>query len=182
MDIRDCIRRIEAGDHAAYATIVEQFQRPLFAYLGRMGFAQAVAEELAQEAFLRAWRQLASYQPARGAFSTWLFTIARHLALDELQRSPPPGALDLESTCANLASEAPQPDAAALVEQARRQLRAALCALSPADRSVIALAYLKELDLASVAAIEGCTVGTVKVRLHRARARLRQLLENSHGR
>ena len=79
VDIPHVIKRVRDGDRSAFAELVAHYQRPLFGYLGRMGQSQAAAEDLAQETFLRAWTSLGSYDPARAAFSTWLFTIARNL-------------------------------------------------------------------------------------------------------
>ena len=178
MDLSLHIRRTLAGDPSAFAAIVDHYQRPLFGYLGRMGFAQGAAEDLAQEAFLRAWRQLDRYQPERAAFSTWLFTIARHLALSELERhpriAPPPAEATLSVACEHAGPETTLAEA-----QTRRRLQAALRQLPAHDRNVLALAYLKELDLAAVATIEGCSLAAVKVRVHRARQRLRALMEFS---
>lgn len=86
MDIQVILRRIRQGDHPAFALLIRHFQQPLFGYLGRMGLTQSVAEEIAQETFLRVWQRLNDYNPARAEFSTWLFTIARNLALHELER------------------------------------------------------------------------------------------------
>ncbi len=87
MDIKALLQRIEGGERSAFAPVVEYFQSPLFGYLGRMGLHQEQAEEIAQETFLRAWSRLSDYDPARAEFSTWLFTIARNLALHELSRA-----------------------------------------------------------------------------------------------
>jgi RNA polymerase sigma-70 factor, ECF subfamily len=175
MNIDEVLERIHGGDRQAYAAIVTRFQGPLFAYLGRMGCSAMEAEELAQEAFVRAWIELRSFDARRGAFSTWLFTIARNLALNELDRaarrrmSPVHPAQDR-------ACEAPQPPDRVELEQRRSRLRAALLRLPAADRSVLALAYVEELAMADIARIEGCSTGSVKVRLHRARRKLAAIM------
>ena len=86
-DIRDVLERVARGEAQAFAELVVHYQRPLFAFLGRMGLNAARAEEVAQESFLRAWQNLPSYRSEQAQFSTWLFTIARRLALNELTRS-----------------------------------------------------------------------------------------------
>jgi RNA polymerase sigma-70 factor (ECF subfamily) len=172
------VARAAAGDRAAYAALVRQFQRPLFAFLGRMGLRQAEAEELAQDTFVRAWQHLPRYDAAQGAFSTWLFTIARRLALNALDRADHQrlhtghAAADDDGT----ACDAPGPAQALQSRQERAALLTALRRLSPDDRSVLALAYVHELTLADVARIEGCSPAAAKARLHRARERLRQAL------
>ncbi len=180
LDIDSILQRISVGDAQAFAMIVDRYQGPLFGYLGRLGLAQVLAEELAQETFLRAWRGLGSYRPERAAFSTWLFTIARNLAIDELkslaQRPEIAGCDPLPDP----ASDDAQPLELLQAAQEQRRLRSALRQLPMADRSALALVYNHELDLAQVARIEDCTPGAIKVRLHRARQRLRELMEQEY--
>jgi RNA polymerase sigma-70 factor (ECF subfamily) len=179
VDINLLLRRIDKGDRSAFAELVEHFQRPLFGYLGRMGLRQGQAEEVAQETFLRAWQRLGDYDQARAAFSTWLFTIARNLAINELTRASSSHEQTFGEDMPEMACEHGQPAQEVMNRQLRLQVQQALRMLPYDDRSALALAYYEELDMASIARIEGCTVGAIKVRLHRAKQRLRQLLENT---
>lgn len=170
------LARAAAGDRGAFAALVRHYQRPVFGFLGRMGLHQFEAEEVAQEAFLRAWLHLGRYQAARGAFSTWLYTIAKRLALHELDRAErrlrePGGASPPDTAC-----ERPGPAQTLHQQQLRVALQAALRQLPAADRSTLALAYVHDLSLADVAQIEGCSEAAVKARLHRARQRLRNIV------
>lgn len=170
--------RAAAGDRDAYAALVRHHQRPLFAFLGRMGLRQFEAEELAQEAFVRAWQQLGRYRSELGAFSTWLYTIARRLALNELDRAgrrlhDRDGG---DGDAPDIASDQPGPAQALHMQRQRATLRAALCRIAPSERCLLALAHVHELSLAEVAQIEGCSVAAIKTRLHRARQRLRDEL------
>jgi len=178
MEIPKVVERVLAGDRQAFAEVVTSYQAPLFGYLGRMGLPQARAEEIAQETFLRAWTRLADFDSRRGSFSTWLYTIAHRLALNEIGRSATRLELamtaDYEAAC-----DAPAPADSLVAEQRRQQLRAALLQLPARDRAAVALAYIEDLALAEVARIEGCTVGAIKTRLHRARRRLAALLEDN---
>ena len=177
MDIKAILKRIAEGDQTAFALVVVKFQQPLFGYLGRLGLTQSLAEEVAQETFLRAWKQLHRFDPACGEFSTWLFSIARHLGLHELERAYAKHELANDETLAEFAAEnLPLSDALnqALLKQ---RLFQALHSLPVTDRSALALAYYQDLDLDAIARIEGCSSGAIKVRLHRAKQRLRQLLE-----
>ncbi len=170
--------RAAAGDRDAYAALVRHHQRPLFAFLGRMGLHQFEAEELAQEAFIRAWQHLGRYRSERGAFSTWLYTIARRLALNELDRAGR-RLHDRGSSggdAPDVASEQPGPAQALHLQRQRAALRAALSRIPPAERCLLALAHVHELSLAEVAQIEGCSAAAIKARLHRARQRLRDEL------
>ena len=164
---------------AEFAELVKRFQGPLFGFLGRMGFGQAQAEDLAQETFLRAWQSLGQYNAQRGAFSTWLFTIARNLAVNERGRAASQHEVWEGPVPADMPSTELEPDALLSRAQQRKVLQCALAQLPTADRCVLALAYISELDTASIARIEGCSAGAVKTRLHRARQRLFEILENS---
>jgi len=176
VDIKTILRRIENGDRSAFAAVVRHFQHPLFGYLGRLGLAQAVAEEIAQETFIRVWKQLNDYDASRAEFSTWLFTIARNLALHELKRAANKYEVVNDEASSDAAGGHNPSDALDHV-QTRQALLDALRRLPLEDRSALALAYLQEFDLATVARIEGCRPGAIKVRLHRAKQKLRQLLE-----
>jgi len=150
-----------------------------------MGLGYGQAQEVAQEALLRAWRHLGQYDPGRGSFSTWLFTIARNLAVDELARIArrPDGVhVDDLAEPPEAPWEGPEPQQALELDRRRRALHAALKRLPVADRGVLALAYLSELDIPDIARIEHCTAGAIKSRLHRARNRLAELLENQDAR
>lgn len=163
-----------------FAGLITRFQGPLFGFLGRMGFTQAEAEDLAQETFLRAWRNRWQYDAQRGEWSTWLFAIARNLAINERARAANEHEVWEGPVPADTPSAELEPDGMLARAQQRQQLQRALAKLPVADRCVLALAYISELDVASIARIEGCTAGAVKTRLHRARTRLSEILEKQH--
>lgn len=177
MNIAAILRRIHAGDRQAFAEVVKYYQRPLFGFLGRMGLSQGQAEEFVQEAFLRAWRNLGQYNPALGEFSTWIYTIARNLALNELSRAANDREISGGEHLPEPACDRPQPPEALALAQRRQGLQSALRQLPPAERCMVALAYMQNLSFAEIAKIEGCTTGAVKTRLHRARRKLYKLLE-----
>jgi RNA polymerase sigma-70 factor, ECF subfamily len=177
----DVLQRVSRGNTQAFAELVVHYQRPLFAFLGRMGLNSARAEEVAQETFLRAWQNLPSYRSEQAQFSTWLFTIARRLALNELTRSSYQHEVGSDDSMPEPACATAGPEQTLEQRQLHEQVHAALRSLSTDDRSVLALAYTHELSAADIAVIEGCSVDAVKTRLHRARQRLRLALETSKG-
>lgn len=181
MDIRPLLTRINNGDKQAFAGVVALYQRSLFGFLGRMGLSQGTAEEIAQETFLRAWNNLHRYEPCTAEFSTWLFAIARNLAINELERAANRREIAISDDIPEPACESLQPPEALALRQQQRHLQQALRQLPLADRSVLALAYLHELELAAIARIESCSVGAVKTRLHRAKEKLKKLLEKDHA-
>ena len=176
MDTNRLIDQILQGDRQAYAQVVARYQDGIFAFLWRMGLRRAVIEELAQETFVRAWTHLGDFQPARSAFSTWLFAIGRNLALNEIGRAGHRLEVASEDDV-EIAACDDTPATALERKRSRARIHAALGRLAPAQRSVLALSYLSELSIAEVAAIEGIGVGAVKVRLHRARRAMRHVLE-----
>lgn len=179
MDIIPIINRIKAGDRSAYAAVIRHYQRPLFGFLGRMGLSQAQAEDMAQEAFLRAWQKLGEFDPKRAVFATWLFTLARNLTLNELARASIRQELTLGDDLPDAVDPQPQPLDALLAGERVQRLQAVLRQLPLDDRSILALAYVEELDMAAIGRIEGCSTGAVKTRLYRIREKLRQLLATS---
>ncbi|MCB1890031.1 MAG: sigma-70 family RNA polymerase sigma factor [Rhodocyclaceae bacterium] len=173
------IDRFRRGDPQAFEVLVRRWQHPVFAYLGRLGLDRRDGEEVAQEAFVRTWQQRERFDPARAGFATWLLTIARNLAFDRIARDGrhPPRSLD---TLPEAIDEAPGPAERHRLAERRAALRAALATLPAADRSVLALSYFRDLDMATIARIEGCSEAAVKQRLYRARRALRQRLEDFH--
>jgi RNA polymerase sigma-70 factor, ECF subfamily len=138
---------------------------------------QAQAEDIAQETFLRAWTHLHRFDPARSQFCTWLFTIARNLAYDALKKAPRQGDAPDADWLERQACTQPGPEQRLESAQQQARLQAALRQLPMAERSALALVYVHELALADVARIEGDSVAAIKTRLHRAKHRLRQLLD-----
>jgi len=168
------IQQTLTGDQQAFRLIVLRYQGPLFRFLGLLGFRGARAEDVAQETFLRAFKALHSFDPARAAFSTWLFTIARRLAIAEWRRSQreQPMAAPAEGA----PSRTPDPAERTLLTERARRVENALRALPEQLRTTFFLAQLEELSLEEVAELEGCAIGTVKSRVFRAREQLRLVL------
>ena len=174
------VRRVLAGEVSAFRELVERHERALFVYLGNLARHPQDAEDLAQESFLTAYEQLARFDPARGAFSTWLFTLARRRALNHLAaaRRRPTRPLDTADADEGAAPPADHrlPEHVVAGEDLARRLDAALDALPDEQRSAFVLARFVQLPYAEIAAVEGVEVGTVKSRVARARDRLRQQL------
>lgn len=180
MDCDADISETARGNHLAFGRIVMAHQDRIFAYLGRMGLDGAMAEDVAQETFLRVWRHAGKYNSRLGSLTTWILTIARNAALTRLSHPGGRAETPVSSETLEIASDAALPDEQLVTLQRQHQLHAALACLSAADRSLLSSSYIDELDLAAIARIEGCSTGAAKVRLHRARQRLRQILEADH--
>ncbi|KAB2957114.1 MAG: sigma-70 family RNA polymerase sigma factor [Thermoanaerobaculia bacterium] len=170
------------GSEDAFRELVERFEGPLFALLVRIVRRPELAEELAQESFVKAWRALARFDPAR-RFSSWLFKIAHNTALDALRRrGEEPLSLDAPAEDGGAAPELPadpaaeDPLARALSRDAGRALERAVAELRPAYREVLLLRFAQELSYEEIAAVTGAPLGTVKVHLFRARQELARRL------
>jgi len=179
MDDGFLIHQVLGGNRNAFRLLVVRYQRPLFRFLFGFGLGPAVTEEVAQEVFLRAFRSLSSFDPAKATFATWLFTIAKRLALNEgarVRQRAEHVAVDEERLPA-----ADAPSAQDKIERSERtgRVQRALQTLPETLRSTLLLAYLKELSLEQIAQIESCAVGTVKSRIFRGKALLRAALVNS---
>src|SRR5262245_57543928 len=173
-DDLDAIQRVLSSDVESFRPLVERYQRPLLTLVRNLTPPSTDHEGVAQEVFLAAFRCLASFDPKRSAFSTWLFTIARNRCRNELARRRPvvgaelPEVVDLRA-----------PEQAASEAELFRQLDAALNALPFEQRSAFVLAHLQGLSYEEVGRIEGIGVGTVKSRIARAREKLRTLLRHA---
>lgn len=164
------VERVLAGDVQAFEGIVRRWQGALVNMAWRYCRDRGRAEEMAQEAFVRAWRGLAGWR-GEGSFSTWLFALAANVFRTELKRFPT-ASLPLE--------DAPEPSRAATqfhgIEERSRQetVRRAVLALPLRYREPVVLFYFHEMDLTAAARTMGLPEGTMKARLSRARALLRR--------
>lgn len=162
-------------DRQAFALVFRHFAPRVKSYLLRLGTPQDEAEELMQEAMANVWRRAASYDPAKAAVSTWVFTIARNLAIDSFRRSRR-AEVDFEDP--SLEVDAPEPpDRRLLANQSARQLKDALEHLPEEQLEIVRLAYFDDRSQSRIARELGVPLGTVKSRLRLALGRLRKALD-----
>jgi len=164
------VERVLSGDAQAFEGIVRRWQGPLLNMAWRYCRDRGRAEEMAQEAFVRAWRGLAGWR-GEGSFSTWLFALAANVFRSELKRFP---------TVTMPLEDAPEPARAAAqfhgIEErsCHETVRRAVLALPLRYREPVVLFYFHEMDLAAAARSMGMPEGTMKARLARARALLKK--------
>jgi RNA polymerase sigma-70 factor, ECF subfamily len=174
------VTRVLAGDVAAFEGIVRRWQGPLVNMAWRHCRDRGRAEEMAQEAFVRAWRGLATWR-GESSFSTWLFAVAANVFRNELKRFPTVN-LPLEEIAE---PSRPAGQLTELEDRSRHELvRRAVLALPPRYREPVVLFYFHEKDVAAAAQTMRLPEGTVKARLARARALLRRRfpqLEQEHA-
>ncbi|HSG79822.1 MAG TPA: sigma-70 family RNA polymerase sigma factor [Acidimicrobiia bacterium] len=167
----DAARR---GDRRAFELLVRRHQDAVYSLAVRL-VGPDLAPDVAQEAFVRAWRGLARFR-GDARFSTWLHRITVNTAWTHRRRSARHQAQPIEDVYAD---SRPGPAAAAEAVELRRNLRLAIGMLSEANRIVLVLRDVEGWSTGEVAEHLGLTKTTVKVRLHRARARVRELLEEA---
>jgi len=177
------VERTLAGSEDAFAGLVSRHQRSVYNLLARMLRNPALAEELAQESFLKAYTHLRSFNPEY-KFANWILRIAHNAAIDALRQRGPqlvsmdePGSAEqrpLEETVVDPRSD----EAERRVERRdlSQVLGAALDQLRPDYRRVVVLRYQQDLGYEEIAVITGEPVGTVKSHLHRARAEMAAFL------
>lgn len=174
---RRLIKRAARGDHAAAEIFVRTYQHSVYNYILRMCGRPDVAEDVVQEAFVRALTGLDRFDP-KFRFSTWLFVIARRVYLNWIQKHRPDSNSELVE-----ARGGPEklPEAAMTRSDAtgsiRDSLQAALMGLPPDQREVLILFHQQEWSIRVIAQHLDIPEGTVKSHLHRGRKRLRILLE-----
>jgi RNA polymerase sigma-70 factor (ECF subfamily) len=169
-------RRVLAGDVAAFGGIVRRWQGRLISLAWRFSRDRASAEDMAQEAFVKAFRALHTFR-GESAFSTWLTAIALNVYRSWLRDRAPltAAAADLSERILRRARSG-EPDALAGLQADERAeaVRQAVLALPPRYREPIVLFYFQEMDLSETARILGIPEGTLKARLHRGRELLRR--------
>ena len=166
-----------SGDREASTIFIRRFQARVFGLALSILSDRSAAEEVAQEAFLKAWKHGAGFDPRRGQVSSWLLTITRNLAIDVLRmrRMEPfdPGTLvSLIEAGSNEESEEPL-----IAADASNRLRRALADL-PRDQAVaVVQAGFLGRTAREISEIEGVPIGTVKTRIRSALLKLRSALE-----
>ncbi|MDH3403144.1 MAG: sigma-70 family RNA polymerase sigma factor [Acidobacteriota bacterium] len=170
------------GSEDAYRALVERYQRPVLGLVLRIVRERGLAEDLAQETFVKAFGALATFQVER-KFSSWLFKIAHNAAIDALRRRRL-DTLPLETADADRPDlldflPGPATDSPATALEARdlgAALAAAIAALKPEHRSAVELRFVQGLAYEEIADVLDLPLGTVKTHLHRARKKLMETL------
>ncbi|MBV8775713.1 MAG: sigma-70 family RNA polymerase sigma factor [Alphaproteobacteria bacterium] len=173
--LTELVRRTAAGDKSAFAALYQATAAKLFGVALRISGRREIAEEVLQEAFVAIWGRAKDYDPVRGSVMTWLVTIVRHCAIDQLrhQQSRPEGHSVPEELLSNFIAIG-RTDMG--VEM--RALQRCLDELDPQPRQAVLLAYLYGLTRDEIAARLAVPVGTVKSSLWRSLERLQRCLDS----
>jgi RNA polymerase sigma-70 factor (ECF subfamily) len=185
------VRRCKAGDAGAWEELVRQFHRRIYSICYRFTGSADEAQDLSQEVFIRVYRTLDSYEPARASFMTWVATMTRNLLVDHFRKSKHDRQTDsLESSISD------EPDAVTLGEQlqdvsagpdvrlqsreTREMVQRALQRISPELREAVILRDLQDMDYKEIALALKVPEGTVKSRINRGRTELARLLARTY--
>lgn len=176
------LTQVAAGDREAFGTLYDRMATPLYSLALKMLASEAEAQDLLQEVFLSVWNKAATFDPARGSAFSWMVTQLRNRAIDRIRSRRRRGELmeifgqDLEPSGADARSAA---DNCEISERAR-QVRDAMGKLGDDQRHVLRLAFFEGLTQAEIAQKLHEPLGTIKARVHRAMARLRDTLRSLH--
>ena len=178
----ELLLRMRSGDEQAFSALYRRRQAAIYRFALHMSGSAATAEDVIQEVFLALIRDDCGYDPERGTLAGYLFGIARKLVLRQLERRRTDVALDADEDDSALPEMAASADqlAALTRKEGIAALRRAVQTLPPRYREVVVLCDLEEVDYAEAAFVLGCPVGTVRSRLHRARALLLEKLHQDH--
>ncbi len=181
------LRRCLSGDERAYRELVQRYQGPVYSVALRMLRSAEDAEDITQETFVRVFRALERYDPAR-SFEAWLFTITSRLCIDLMRRrrvrpvslfrrdpeTDEEQTLDIEDTGL-------KPDEVTSHAEEERHARDLIDSLPPHYRIVVMLRHQQDLSYEEIAEVLHLPLGTVKARIHRARALLKNRIGEAHS-
>jgi RNA polymerase sigma-70 factor (ECF subfamily) len=173
--------RVRDGDSFSFGLLLEKHRASVIHFVYRLVQEQAVAEELAQEVFLRVYRSRTSYEPT-AKFTTWLFRIATHLALNWLRDRKPEmrqerlDAGSLETPVRQISDRRPSVEQRLVYEVKLDEVRRAIAALPEKQRAAVLMHKYEELEYSQIAKVLGCSESAVKSLLFRAYETLRARL------
>ncbi|HEY4290653.1 MAG TPA: sigma-70 family RNA polymerase sigma factor [Puia sp.] len=174
----EIIKRILTGEQAIFSILVQRYQQYVFTLVHRFTDSREDAEEISQDIFVKAYRSLADFR-GESKFSTWLYTVVRTSCITFLRKKKLDiTSIDNERTALQLENRESGFKANAIEQKSRHAMvNEAIRLLSPDDSQLITLFYKGEQSLEEIGRIMGLDPNTVKVKLHRARNRLKEKME-----
>ncbi|MDP4163218.1 MAG: RNA polymerase sigma factor SigW [Bacillota bacterium] len=182
--VRNLVKQVKKGDQNAFGEIVEIYKDSLYQVCYRILGNRQEAEDAAQEAFIRAYVNINSFN-IELKFSTWIFRIATNLCIDRIRRKKPDFYLDAEvsgtqglTMYSQIASEDPLTEARVESMELQDTIQKEILKLPEKYRIAIVLKYIEDLSLNEISEILDLPLGTVKTRIHRGRDLLRKQLQH----
>jgi RNA polymerase sigma-70 factor (ECF subfamily) len=171
------VQRAQRGDIDSFNALVIQYQANVYNFVYRLVGDTHLAADATQDTFVSAWAHIAQFRG--GSFKAWLMRIATNVTYDELRRRKRRPSVSLDTPEFQIVSEGESPEHAAQRSALNRQIQDCLDALTPDQRLVAILSDIQEYNYGEIAEIARTTLGTVKSRLSRARANLRDCLQSA---
>ena len=176
-DNQELVARFQGGDETAFNELVSRHRQEIFFLaLGLVGTRED-AEDLAQDAFVRAYESLPKFR-GQSSFRTWLYRIALNLCLNEVRKRKVRQLMSLDSSGTTMVSREVKPDEAMEEAERHQRLAAAVGKLPPKQKRVFALRYFSEMPYAEIAEMLDREVGTVKANYFQAIQKLRAVLKD----
>ena len=169
------LQKARGGDPEAFSAVVEAYQVPVFNLCYRMLSDRNLAEDAAQETFLRAYRRLDRYDDRRSA-RTWILSIAAHHCIDVLRRRRLLSFQPIEEM--EIPSAMPDPESALIRREAEQEVASLLRGLGPEERAIVTLRYWYDLPIEDIGAAVGMSASAVRTRLYRARRAMAQRVQS----
>ena len=176
LDDHNLVERARAGDQLAFAQLFEQYNAPILNYLHRMVSDRALAEDLTQDTFIKAYRKLDTLTDATSTKS-WLYRIATNTAIDDMRRRRMVTTMSDDSPVfTNRADERPGPEAQAMASTLDERVQRALMTLKPNHRQCLLLSDLEDMSAQHIGDVMGLSYAAVRTLLCRARGEMRRAL------
>lgn len=175
------LERITQLDDTALAQLYDRYGRLVFSIACQILADESLAEEVTQDVFVQIWKKALTYEPAQGKVLTWMSSITRHRAIDQIRRRrirPEGSSIAWEDCCEENGDDTLDVEPKILSSEQRRQLIGALNTLPAEQREALALAYFKGFTQQEIALQLGEPLGTVKTRIRLALQKLRAVLES----
>lgn len=188
MDENKLVNKAVKGDNSAFEALMEKHMGIIYNIALRMTANQDDAEDMTQEIMIKIFRSLGSFK-GNSKFSTWIYRVAVNTCLDELKKKKNKKHLSLDAEISGddgenqieIKDDSPSPEKLAEQNELRDLVAAAVKLLSDEHRAVIVLRDIRGMSYSEIAGILGCSDGTVKSRISRARAQLKMILEKEYN-
>ncbi len=176
-------RKVQKGDRQAFESILEKYERPIFSFIFHFFQNHALCEDLTQETFLRAYRFIGTFRP-KEKLSTWIFSIARNLCIDELRRMRKGSVVPLEDVDPEAlvaADVAGNPLSSSILFQEAGLVQKALAGLPEKYRTAIILFYFNELSYDEISQVMKISLSNTKILLFRGKKMLLEIYRRETG-
>lgn len=188
VDENKLVNKAVKGDNLAFEALMEKHMGIIYNIALRMTANQDDAEDMTQEIMIKIFRSLGSFK-GNSKFSTWIYRVAVNTCLDELKKKKNKKHLSLDAEISGddgenqieIKDDSPSPEKLAEQNELRDMVAAAVKLLSDEHRAVIVLRDIRGMSYSEIAEILGCSDGTVKSRISRARAQLKMILEKEYN-